>query len=157
LNFDFESAIRDASRLPGPWARSPWRSASASVDRGGRCWCRAECGRQPAVVRGFPGAVRDRPGENGVDVPDQVRGAGGGPMPYGSLVKGSPTTLAYGSCAASPASTASSPVMASAWPCWNFTRQPVCVAAVTTFTYGKVFSLSRLVDPAGAHTRWPPR
>ena len=106
---------------PPPWARSPWRSASASVDRGGRCWCRAKRGRQPAVVRGFPGAVRDRLGENGVDVPDQVRA--GAPMPYGSLVKGSPTTVAYRSCAASPASTVSSPVMASAWPCWNFTRQ----------------------------------
>src|SRR5829696_6069975 len=32
----------------------------------------------------------------------------------------------------------------------------ITMAAATTLTSGKVFSLSRLVDPAGAHTRWPP-
>ena len=80
------------------------------------------------------------------------------PRPYGSAVKaGAWTTSAKGSCSARPASTVSSPVMASTAPFWNSTRQPVCVSAPTACTFVKVRSLVMLVDGSGAQTFLPAR
>ena len=77
---------------------------------------------------------------------------GGMPRPYGSSLNAlALVTSAYGSCAASPARTVSSPVMPSALPCWNSTRQPVSLSAVIGLTVGlPVCRLSRLVDAARA-------
>ncbi len=81
------------------------------------------------------------------------------PRPYGSSLKRSfGITFAYGSCAASPASTVSSPLMPYALPCWNNTRHPVSVSAVIGLTAGfSFFRLSRLVERAGAQMVLPDR
>ena len=78
-------------------------------------------------------------------------------MPYGSSVKGaSSRTTAYGSCDARPASTVSSPVIASTWPSWSSTRQPVWLSAPTGSASGASrIRLSMLDVPSGAQTRCP--
>ena len=59
------------------------------------------------------------------------------PSPYGSAVNAFWSgTTAYGSWAASPASTVSSPVIASTPPCWNSTRQPVWLSEPTAIALG---------------------
>ena len=49
----------------------------------------------------------------------------------------------------------SSPVMASAWPCWSSTRHPVWFEAVTGMGPGIFFSWASDVVPVGAQTFLP--
>lgn len=79
------------------------------------------------------------------------------PRPYGSsLIFAAFVTRAYGSWAASPASTVSSPEIPTTLLCWKSARQPVSVSAVTGTIFGfSRIMLSRLVELAGAQTFWP--
>ena len=86
------------------------------------------------------------------------------PIPYGSSVRGSPTTRRLGSWAARPTSTVSSPVIAAACPCCTATRQSVMSSSGSTVmpeppSSGSVYSglviSCSLVVAAGTHTVAP--
>ena len=72
------------------------------------------------------------------------------PMPYGSSVNASPTTSRFGSWAARPTSTVSSPIAASASPCCMATRQSVMSRLARRARTPVVLRLAHLVEVGAA-------